>query len=140
MKIESTSFQDSPDPSFHTLSRSIQYSSTLPTREGVHTRSPVSPSVSAVNHLGRWGGSLPSSRARRVARWRSSCICFSSFARSYLPISNARWSGRRRQSVGHRNGLSVSSGQSLSVIAYGVRLKGAGGFSEFLHSRIYSAM
>lgn len=41
------------------------------------------------------------------------------------------------QSVGHMYGFNVSSEQSFNVIANGVRLNGAGGFSEFLHNKIY---
>lgn len=37
-------------------------------------------------------------------------------------------------------GRSVSSGQSLSVTAKGVRLKGADGFSEFRQSKKYSGV
>lgn len=145
MNILSTSFHSSTLLvsvifSLQILSLSAQYSSLLSILAGDQTRSPVSGSVSAENQRGRCGGALPSSRALRVARWSSSCLFFSIFACSYLPSSNARWSGRRRQSVGQRYGFSVSLGQSLRVIANGVRLNGAGGFSELRQRRINSGV
>src|SRR6202035_3435621 len=105
---------------------------------GDHTLSPVSPSVSATNHLGLCNPKLPSSLAFLVARCFSSCKFFNPFATSYLPFSNARWSGRSRQSVAHIYGSSVSFGQSFSVIANGVRLNGAVGFGELRQRRMYS--
>jgi hypothetical protein len=140
MKIGSTSFHWTLPSCFHTPSLSTQYSNppSSPTREGHQTLSPVSPSVSAVNHRGLCCGIFPSSLAFRVARCRSSCMFFSVFAISYLPFSNARWSGRSRLSVGQRYGRSVSLGQSFNVIANGVKLNGVTGFSEFRQSRMYS--
>jgi hypothetical protein len=141
MKMWSTFFQAvSKSPfvlAFQTRSLSSQYSSSSPTLEGAQYLSRVSGSVSAMNHLGRCGGILPSSLALLVALCFSSCFDFNSFARSYLPNSNARWSGRSLQSVGQMKGLSVSSGQSFNVMAKGVRLNGATGFSEFFQSKIF---
>ena len=141
MKISSTFFQAVSKLSlvlaFQILSLSSQYSSSSPTLEGAQYLSRVSGSVSAINHLGRCGRILPSSLALLVALCFSSCFSFSSFARSYLPDSNARWSGRNLQSVGQMNGLSVSSGQSFNVMAKGVRLNGAAGFSEFFQSKMF---
>jgi len=138
MNIGSTSFQHPLPPCFHTFSLSAQYSNAPPVRMGAQTRSPVSLSVSAENHRGLCGGSLPSSLAFLVARCRSSCLVLKSLASSYCPFSNAFWSGRSRQSVGQMYGRIVSSGQSFKVMANGVRLNGAGGFSEFLQRRMYS--
>ena len=113
MKILSTFFQVaflSPFVlAFHTRSLSSQYSSSSPTLEGTQYLSRVSGSVSAINHLGRCGGIFPSSLALLVALCFSSCFDFNPFAYSYLPNSNARWSGRSLQSVGQMKGLSVSS-------------------------------
>lgn len=136
IKIGSTFFHSAAPAFFQTFSLSTQYSKTSPTREGVHTRSPVSPSVSAVNHRGLWGGIRPSSLAFLMDRCFSSCAFFKSFASSYLPSSNARWSGRNLQSVGQIKGFNVSFGQSFSVIAKGVKLNGEpAGFSEFFQRR-----
>lgn len=137
IKISSTSCHCALPPSLKTRSRSAQYSSRSPRLDGCHTRSPVSSSTASANHRGLCGGSSPASRFRRVARWNSSCIDLRSLARSYRPLSNARWSGRMRQSVGGRYGASVSGGQSFNVIANGVRLKGAVGFSVFFQSNRY---
>lgn len=141
MKMWSTFFQVvSKSPlilAFQICSLSSQYSSSSPTFEGAQYLSRVSVSVSAMNHLGRCGEILPSSLALLVALCLSSCFSFSSFARSYLPNSNARWSGRNLQSVGQIKGSRVSSGQSFSVMAKGVRLNGATGFSEFFQSKIF---
>jgi len=141
VKMSSTCFQvASKSPlvlAFQIRSLSSQYSSSSPTLDGTQYLSRVSISVSAMNHLGRCGGILPSSLALLVALCFSSCFSFNSFARSYFPSSNARWSGRSLQSVGQMNGLSVASGQSFNVMAKGVRLNGATGFSEFFQSKIF---
>lgn len=78
------------------------------------------------------------------------------WARSYSAFSNALWSVRNLQSVGQRYspkpfGMSFCSHTSISISSYsmffskptsvmakGVRLNGAFGFSEFLHNKMYS--